>query len=390
MIDLRTTVAVWRRSPVVVRDLPLAALLAVAPWVDALQGQGTRLGDVPQRPLDALALVPVAMQALPLAVRRRWPAVSLALVGVGFAVDQLAGYSSVASVALPIALVSAGAHLAHHRRAVVVVASAGYVALAVALDRTGTGEQTSGFVVFYVLLAAAWGVGVWLRQTRAAEAERRRHVAETTRLTERTRIARDLHDVVTHHVTAMVVQAEAARYLTVHPDRLDAALTAVTDTGRRAISDLRQVLDLLDPAEATPERTPAGGGLGELVERTRAAGQPVDYVAEGEPRATPGNAEAAAYRVVQEGLTNALKHARGQRTAVHVRHGREVIAVEVATYADAPGRSRPPSSATAAGSGRGLAGLRERVVALGGELTAGPDDGAAFVVRARIPLGGAS
>lgn len=385
MIDLRAAVAVWRRSPVVVRDLPLAVLIAVAPWVGALAGQGTRLGDVPQRPIDALALVPVALQALPLAVRRRWPAVSLGLVVLGFALDQLAGYSSVASVALPVALVSAGAHLAHHRRAVVVVASAAYAVLAVALDRAGAGEQTSGFVVFYLLLAAAWGVGVWLRQTRAAEAERRRHVAETTRLTERTRIARDLHDVVTHHVTAMVVQAEAARYLTARPDRLDEALTAVTDTGRRAISDLRQVLDLLDPAAGTHARTPAAGELRELVDRTRAAGQPVEYSEEGEPRATPGNAEAAAYRVVQEGLTNALKYARGRPTTVHVRHLPEVLAVEVVTHGDAPGPAGTPSS----GGGRGLIGLRERVVALGGELTAGPDGGL-FVVRARIPLGGAA
>lgn len=384
MIDLRAAVAVWRRSPVVVRDLPLAVLIAVAPWVEALAGQGTRLGDVPQRPLDALALVPVALQALPLAVRRRWPAVSLGLVVAGFAVDQLAGYSSVASVALPIALVSAGAHLAHHRRAVVVAASAVYAALAVALDRAGTGEETSGFVVFYLLLAAAWGVGVWVRQTRAAEAERRRHVAETTRLTERTRIARDLHDVVTHHVTAMVVQAEAARYLTARPEQLDEALTAVTDTGRRAISDLRQVLDLLDPAHGTSERTPAGGELHELVDRTRAAGQPVEYEEDGAPRATPGNAEVAAYRVVQEGLTNALKHAHGQRTTVQVSHGQRALTVEVATY----GRTASTGTTSSSGGGRGLVGLRERVVALGGELTAGPDGDAAFVVRARLPLGG--
>ncbi|WP_413450849.1 histidine kinase [Georgenia phoenicis] len=384
MTDPRAAAAVWRRLPVVVRDLPLAVLIAAAPWVEALQGQGTRLGDMPERPLDALALVPVALLSLPLAVRRRWPAVSLALVALGFAVDQISGYLSVASIALPIALVSAGAHLERHRSAVVVAASAGYVLLAVALDRPGTGEEASSFVVFYLVLAVAWGIGAWLRQSRDAEAEQRRHVEETTRLTERTHLARELHDVVTHHVTAMVVQAEAARYLTARPDRLDEALTAVTDTGRRAISDLRQVLDLLDPAAGPAERVPAGGELRELVDRTRLAGQPVEYRQEGEPRPVAGDAEAVAYRVVQEALTNALKHARGRRTTVHVGYDTDVLTVEVATHGVGSKKAVPP------GGGRGLAGLRERVATAGGELVAGPDDGGAFVVRASLPAGGAA
>lgn len=388
VIDLRVAAAAWRRSHVVVRDLPLAVLIAVAPWIGQLQEQGTRLGDAPQRPLDALALVPIALQALPLAARRRWPAISLGLVAIGFAVDQLTGYVTAAGIALPIALVSAGAHLAHHRRAVVVGLSAGYVVLAVALERDGSGEDAGGVVAFYLVLAAAWCVGVWLRRTRAAEAERRRQVAVTTRLTERTRIARDLHDVVTHHVTAMVVQAEAARYLTSKPDRLDESLTAVADTGRRAISDLRQVLDLLDPAVDAHDGAREGAALRELVEGIRLAGQPVEYVEDGDPRPASDDVATAAYRVVQEGLTNALKHARGRPTALHVRYGRDAVTVEVVTQGD--GLSAAHATPSAPGGGRGLTGLKERVVALGGELAAGREDGGAFVVRARIPWGGGS
>lgn len=363
------------------RDLPLAAALTLGSFVGALQDQGTQLGDVPDRPTDVLAVAVVALQCLPLAVRRRWPAVCLALVSLGFAVDQLRGYHTVAGVALPVALLSAAAHLDRHRRATVVVASAAYVALTVALDREGSTEGLGGSLTFYLFLAVAWAAGAWLRQTRAAEAEHRRHAAETARAAERTRLAAELHDVVTHHVTAMVVQAESARYLAADRDRLDRTLTAVTDTGRRAIGDLRQLLDVLDPGHGTRPRTPTVGELHDLVEQTRQAGQPVEYVEEGSPAQDAGSAEAAAYRVVQEGLTNALKHAHGSRTVVRVHHGPADITVEVTT--DGPGAP----TAAAGGSERGLAGLRERVGLLGGELSAGPRAGGAFVVVARIPAG---
>jgi signal transduction histidine kinase len=239
-------------------------------------------------------------------------------------------------------------------------------------------------VTFYMGLALGWGIGSWLRSTRAAEAEHRLRVAEATRTAERTRIARELHDVVTHHVTAMVVQAEAARYLTAAPDRLDATLSAVTDTGRRAITDLRHLLDVLNPDHDTDGRTPTAGDLHTLVEQTRKAGQPVEFTQEGDPSESAGSAEFVAYRVVQEALTNALKYAHGSRTVVGVRYGEKEITVEVGN--DGSGsRSGSPG-----GSGRGLAGLRDRVDALGGEFSADPRAGGGFVVKARIPAGSPS
>ena len=196
-----------------------------------------------------------------------------------------------------------------------------------------------------------------MRRTRAAEAEQRRHVAEATRTAERTRIARELHDVVTHHVTAMVVQAEAARYLTAAPDRLDESLTAITDTGRRAITDLRHLLDLLNPDHSTEPRLPSVGELHTLVEQTRLAGQPVEFTEDGTPAQTTGSAEVTAYRVVQEALTNALKYAHGSRTTVHVRHGERETTVEVSTDGlgiahRVPGRQRARPR-RAARTGRG-------------------------------------
>ncbi|MFE7856786.1 sensor histidine kinase [Streptomyces sp. NPDC057403] len=379
---------VWRRLDVTVRDLPLGLLFLIGSFLPALHGNGTVVGGVPTRPTDALAVVAVLLECLPLVGRRRWPAVTLALVTCGFAVDQLRGYHAFATTALPIALLSAGSHLERHRRVCVLVLSAAYVPLAVALSRLGTGESPEEFVTFYLALALAWGAGAWLRSTRAAEADRRRRVAEDTRTAERTRIARELHDVVTHHVTAMVVQAEAARYLTAAPDRLDQALTAVTDTGRRAITDLRHLLDLLNPdhgtgtaADAAEPRTPAVGRLLTLVEQTRRAGQPVEFTEEGTPAESTGSADLVAYRVVQESLTNALKYAHGSRTSVQVRHGEREITVEVSTDGSGSGTASP------GGSGRGLAGLRERVGILGGDFSADRSAGGGFVVRARIPAG---
>ncbi|PRY55901.1 sensor histidine kinase [Glycomyces artemisiae] len=372
----------WRRLDVAVRDLPLGLLLAALSFLPVLRGHETQVGDLPGRPLDTLGFAILALECLPLALRRRLPGVSLGLVALGFVLASLGSYHTVAGTALAIALLSAGAHLERFRRTAIGVLTVVYVALAFALAGLGSTEGVGGFATFYVMLAVTWGVGAWLRSTRAAEAERRRHVAAETRAAERTRIARELHDVVTHHVTAMVVQAEAARYLTAAPERLDQALEAVGETGRRAVTDLRHLLDLLEPGRGAEPRTPPVGRLLTLVEQTRQAGQPVEFTEEGTPAASTGSADLVAYRIVQEGLTNALKHARSSPTRVLVRHRDSDITVEVAT-------GRSGSGPAAQGSGRGLAGLRERVDLLGGDFDAGETEGG-FAIRARIPARGAS
>ncbi|MFH8803963.1 sensor histidine kinase [Streptomyces sp. NPDC017936] len=392
-MSLQTAGRLWHRLDVVVRDLLLGVLFLVASFLPGLRGHGTQVGDLPTRPFDALAVVALALECLPLAVRRRWPVVCLALVTCGFALDQLRGYHSTAGSTLPLVLISTGSHLEHRRRTTVLLLSMAYVALAIALFALGSGGETpEEFVTFYLVLALAWGAGAWLRSTRVAEAERRERVAAESRIAERTQIARELHDVVTHHVTAMVVQAEASRYLAAAPERLDRSLAAISDTGRRAITDLRHLLDLLNPdygngigaAQAREPRTPAVGRILTLVEQTRRAGQPVEFTEQGTPPVSTGSADLVAYRVVQEALTNALKYAHGSRTCVQVRHGEREVSVEVST--DGTG-SR---SAAAVGGGRGLAGLRERVHVLGGDFSAGRGADGGFTVRARIPAGGPS
>lgn len=393
MIDLRRIPDRWRALDVTVRDLPWAVLFVAGSLLPSLRGHGTEVGDLPARPFDALAIVAVLLQSLPLVVRRKWTIVCLAVVSVGFFIDQVRAYHSFAGTALAIALITAGARLERHRRVTAVVLSVAYVPLAVWLDRLGSTEHVGGFVLFYLVLVLAWGIGSWWRATRVADAERRHRVQEDTRAAERARIARELHDVVTHHVTAMVVQTEAARYLTAAPERLDATLAAVADTGRRAITDLRHLLDLLNPDHGTPDRGSGDpvrhGAVKDLVEQTRQAGQPVEFTEDGTPAQASGSAELVTYRVVQEALTNALKYAHGSATVVRVHHGAREIAVEVRT-SGSPHPGEAVGGEAVGGSGRGLAGLRDRVDVLGGEFSADRQPGGGFVVRARIPAGNPS
>ncbi|MFF8914222.1 sensor histidine kinase [Streptomyces sp. NPDC015032] len=388
MISLRRARELWHRFDVTAWFWPLGPVLLVAALLPGLRGHGTVVGTVPDRPFDALAVVAVVCETLPLALCRRWPTVCLTVVSVGFAADQLRGYHSLGGTGLALALVGAGSRLESHRRPKLLAFTAAYVLFCVALHRLGRGESPAEFVLFYLAMALVWAIGNWLRATQAAEEERRRRVAEDTLIAERQRIARELHDVVTHHVTAMVVQAEAARYLNAAPERLDQSLTAVTDTGRRAITDLRHLLDLLNPDHGTHSaaepRTPPVGRLLTLVEDTRRAGQPVEFTEEGTPAESTGSADLVAYRVVQEALTNALKYAHGGRTSVEIRHSEKEITVKVST--DHSGSA----AASPGGSGRGLTGLRERVNVLGGDFEAGRTAGGGFVVRARIPAGASS
>lgn len=390
----------WRTSPPVVRDAVLAAFLAGLGFVPTLSTIGVELGDLPERPTDALAVTLLLAQCAPLALRRRSPRACLAIVGTAFAVDQALSYPpTFASVGLYAAVYAAGAYLTRGRRRFAVLATAGYVALAATLSGLGSPNRLPAFLAFYLVLVVIWLAGTGMRRWRAEEAEHRRLAAAVATADERARIAGELHDVVTHHVTAMVVQADAAQYhLPAAPDRAGEGLSAISGTGRRALTELRYLLGVLEATGATVPsgRAPALGRVADLVEQARQAGQPVEWTEDGARRPRPDAVELAAYRVVQEALTNALKHAAGQPTAVHVRHGEEELEVQVTTTGPAPSGTEPPGApddglvGTVPGSppgGRGLAGLRERVRVLDGEVQAGPLPDGGFGVRARIPAG---
>ncbi|CAL9439846.1 MULTISPECIES: sensor histidine kinase [unclassified Streptomyces] len=388
---LRAPLDRWRERDALLKDGVLALTLTLLSFVPTLSAVGAQIGDLPERPADALGVGLVLAQTLPLAVRRRWPAAALAVVAGAFAAHQALGFATTfASMGLYLALYSAGAHQVRFRRGLAAVASAGYAVLAVVLDRLGSPQSLPDYLAFWLVLAAVRTVGSTVRGRRKGEAERRRLAAEAATAAERARIARELHDVVTHHVTAMVVQADAAQFLlTSAPDRAGESLTAVSDTGRRALTELRYLLGVLEATGesasadlARADRAPAPGRVGDLVEQARRSGQPVEFGEEGERRPRSVDVELAAYRVVQEALTNAMKYAAGRPTRVLLRHGDQHIGIQVTTDGPVAG---PVTRAPGPAGGRGLAGLRARVRMLDGELEAGPRPEGGFEVRATIP-----
>ncbi|MFJ3927492.1 sensor histidine kinase [Streptomyces sp. NPDC090022] len=246
----------WEGRAAPVKDCALAVVLTLLAFVPTLSNLGAQIGDLQVRHAGAVSVGLTLAQTLPLAVRRRYPAVCLVVVGAAFAVHQALGSpTTFASVGLYLALYAAGAYQVRSRRALAAVASVGYAVLAVVLHDLGSPQGLADYLAFYASLVVVWLAGSVVRRWRAEEAERRRLAAEMAQAAERARIARELHDVVTHHVTAMVVQADAAQFLIGSaPERAEEGLAAVSSTGRRALTELRYLLGVL---EATGETAPA-------------------------------------------------------------------------------------------------------------------------------------
>ncbi|WP_052424025.1 sensor histidine kinase [Nonomuraea candida] len=374
----------WRVHDAAVWDRWLAVACTGLAFVPALSIMSVEFGNRSGRPADAFQIVLILAQTVPLAVRTRWPAACLAISGTAFVIHETLGYPmQFGTVTVYIALYSAGAHQERFRRVTAVVASAAYVVLCAAVILRGSPVLQSDFVIFYLLFAACWLVGTFVRGQRLQEAERRRLATEAAAAAERARIARELHDVVTHHVTAIVVQADATQFVATSPERVVTALSTIGGAGRRALAELRYLLDVL---EATGESaTPVAGSVRDLVEQTRSGGQPVELVEDGDQPALPAGVGLAVYRVVQEGLTNAVKYAEGRPTTVRIGYRDDRVEVEVTNAAAA----LPVGARSSLSGGRGLAGLRERIGALGGELAAGEQPDGGFRVSASIPAGGA-
>ena len=244
-----------------------------------------------------------------------------------------------------------------------------------------------------ILFSALWAVGrsMRARRLRSAELEDRtdRIVREQdsrereAAAAERRRIARELHDIVAHRVTTIVIQSESGAATADDPERAREAFGTIADSGRQALGELRRLLGLLRSDDETAATAPQPGlaELDELVASTRTAGMPVEMTVEGDVTDLPAGIDLTAYRIVQEALTNALRHARTS-ASVHVARDRGVVVVEVRN----PIGADTDASVNGHGAGRGLAGMRERVRVYNGELTARAERGE-WVVHATLPAG---
>ncbi|MDX6441018.1 MAG: hypothetical protein QOE43_747 [Gaiellaceae bacterium] len=328
---------------------------------------------------------------LVLAWRRRLPVGTVAVVSLALSIEVLLGVPVdqpiVPLLVLVISLYSVAVNepLVRALAGLVVMAAAGAL---MSLHHSGGATVKVGNFLFGLLIGGgAWTVGRVVRSRtqlaaglarEAARLESERVVAVSE---ERARIARELHDVIAHSVSVMVVQAGAAQaVLEQHPERAVESLEAVQETGRQALVEMSRLVGLLrdDSEELGLAPQPGLGELDALVAQVRTAGLPVEVRIEGLQRKVSLGVDLSAYRVIQEALTNALKHAGRARAEVTVRFEHDALEVEVLD--DGPGCMNAHSG------GHGLAGMRERVSVFGGEFVAGPLPGGGFAVRARLPL----
>ncbi|HEY7283502.1 MAG TPA: sensor histidine kinase [Actinomycetota bacterium] len=346
----------------------------------------------------AAALI-LAVVPLPLLVRRRFPfwapaTMLLAAAAVSFADGRLMTFS-IGTYAAGLASAFLLGNLDDPVRARIGLAVAvGGVAIVVSNDPDAIVGQK---VFIPIVFGIAWLAGSAMRarvlqadaaEERAALLERERE-AEALRavVEERTRIARELHDVVGHSVSVMTVQTSAVRRrLTPDQEREREALLAVERTGREALAEMRRVVGALRDADESPALAPQPtlARVDALVVQARETGLPVELSVEGEPVPLPAGVDLTAYRLVQEGLTNAIKHAGAHHAQVRVRYGDGHVEVEVSD--DGGGVAASGHGDQLMNGGHGLVGMRERVSIYGGELEAGPRDGGGFRLRARLPV----
>jgi signal transduction histidine kinase len=390
----RSRVALRRRALQAPLDWAAAVLLCGAGLADLL---GTRFA----HPLGP-ALLATMLTFLPLGLRRRHPVAVLAVVAGASLVLELGlgdpangkQYSFEVFLAWLLAAYSAGAYTdgRRHRLAAMVGLAAAAVWV-IGSYAAGANDQNTVPSVFFA--AVAWAAGRAMRRrqqlvellderARQLEHEREERIRATV-ADERARIARELHDVVAHSVSVMVVQAQAGPRLVGEHERAVAAFDAIAASGREALGELRRLLGILRTADEAlaigPQ--PGLGSLAALVDQLGEAGLAVDLRIEGEQIALAPGVDLAAYRIVQEALTNTLRHAGPAHAGVVVRYGPAAVEFEIVDDGAGVAGARN-------GSGHGLVGMRERTALYGGRLEAGPRPDGGFAVRASLPLAGAT
>jgi signal transduction histidine kinase len=362
-------------------DVLLAAVLAVWAVLEALFVSGP--GSTASRVVTALLFT------VPLAWRRRYPIpVLLGIVGVMALRGALSEIPEAGAMPFPALLVAVFSAALYGRPMWAAAGSAvvPLIGIGVALA-TGYFEGSPGPVDFAIISffsLGAWTAG-WLVRRRAAQVEQARRegpeLAREAVAAERARMARELHDVVAHSVSIIAVQAGAAEaQLDRDPEQARPHLDAVRRTAHEALVELRRLVGVLREDDAVYAPQPGLEQLGELLGDARAAGLPVELVVDGARRPLPAGVDLAAYRVVQEALTNVRRHAGAAATTVRLAYAAEALDVEVV---NAAGRR---NGAVGPGSGHGLIGMAERVRIYGGTLETGVSEDGGFRVRAHLPL----
>jgi signal transduction histidine kinase len=344
---------------------------------------------------DAVVVLLAVAQGLPLVVRRRFPGRVLLAVWAATEAYFLLGYppATTALLAAVVATYTVGAYAASRVTWACTVFSAVMLGLLIAYAANfWPGMSPAEGVALFLVFLIAWVLGDRMRARRAytvaledrarqLERERERD-AEAAAAAERTRIARELHDVVAHGVSVIVLHARAAQeVMRADPAAAQRSLQLIEDTGRQALTELRTVLGALRTDDSDrDERQPLPGlaDLDRLVSEVREAGLSVELTTEGQPRPLPPGVAVSAYRIVQEALTNTLKHSTADKARVVLRYGHDRLLVQVSD----DGAPRRPATEP----GHGLVGMRERVALFGGRLQVGPRGDGGFDVLAVLPI----
>jgi signal transduction histidine kinase len=345
-----------------------------------------------------LALAVTLLTGVAVAVRRRWPVATLVVVAAVILVQQFYGASlNFGSLAAVIALFTVAAETPRRTSLVVLALLPAYLMVAdlayAAIHPTSTELLIGQFISAVVIFGIVWLAGDSYRSRRARmrELEERadrleREQAERARIAvqnERAIIARELHDIVAHSVSVMVVQAGAARRIVDdQPDEARAAMASIETTGREALVEMRRLLGVLrsdaGPAPLEPQQGLAG--IGTVIAGADRAGVVVELVIEGDPQPLPPGLDLTAYRIVQEALTNTVKHAAPAHATVRIRYEPDALDLDIV---DDGSRTDAERDAT---GGHGLIGMEERVRLYGGDFTAGPRQPAGFGIQVRLPL----
>ncbi|HEX2132028.1 MAG TPA: sensor histidine kinase [Actinophytocola sp.] len=340
--------------------------------------------------------VPIVLGVVtPMVFRRRYPVAAAYLTllfGIPHALFEL-GVASFTTAC--IALYTLVVYVGRRQAAVFLAANALITGIQTPLQYEDRDNVVLTLMMATLMLALSWLLGEFVAARRAYHAEveqrlsllevERDHQAQMAVAAERARIARELHDVVAHAVSVMVVQADGAAYA-VHdkPDLAERAVQTISRTGREALAELRRLLGVLRSEDESGDRTPQPGtqSLSELAERVRAVGLPVRLELVGDVDDLPAGVGLGIYRIVQEALTNSLKHAGpGTRAMVRVERAADHVELEISD----DGRQAMRTLVGVAG-GNGLIGMRERALVFGGSLEAGPRADGGWQVRARLPL----